>query len=105
MMYKFLFVILLLLSVFFTSAQSRRVNPSTPTPLTSTIGTLNELTVKEMFDEANSYAKTKFAEFESKKIPFSENLYKVTIKEQKQLAAKYAAVTVTRQNLAGEDFY
>lgn len=66
---------------------------------------MNELTVKEMFDEANGYAKMKFAEFESKKIPFSENLYKVTIKEQKQMAAKYAAVGATRQNLAGEDFY
>jgi len=58
-----------------------------------------------MFDEANAYAKTKFAEFEIKKIPFSDNLLKVTIREQKQLAAKYAAAAAMRPNLAGEDFY
>ncbi len=104
-MYKFLVVILFLsFSTFSALAQSRRVNPNAPNTAAST-GAANESSVKEMFDEANAYAKTKFAEFESKKIPFNDNLYKFTIKEQKQMAAKYAAITAARQNLAGEDFY
>lgn len=106
MMYKILTAILFL-SFFIcsVSAQSGRVNPNTPTSVASPTGAINDLTAKEMFDEANSYAKTKFAEFETKKIPFTDNLYNFTVKEQKQMAAKYAAVIAARQNLAGEDFY
>jgi thiol-disulfide isomerase/thioredoxin len=87
-------------------AQSRRVSPNTPQPAASTAAaTMNDLTAEEMFNEANTYSKKKFAEFESKKIPFSDNLFKLTVKEQKQLAAKYATALVTRENLKAEDFY
>jgi thiol-disulfide isomerase/thioredoxin len=87
-------------------AQSRRVSPKTPQPSTSTAtATMNDLTAEEMFNEANTYAKKKFAEFEGKKIPFSDNLFKVTVKEQKQLAAKYAAALSKRENLKAEEFY
>ncbi len=58
-----------------------------------------------MFDEANAYAKKKFAEYESKKTPYSENLRLQTVREQKQLAAKYATLASARENSAGEDFY
>lgn len=58
-----------------------------------------------MFDEANAYNKTKFAEYELKRIPYSENLRIQTEREQKHLAAKYAGIASARQNLAGEDFY
>jgi thiol-disulfide isomerase/thioredoxin len=87
-------------------AQSRRVSPSAPQPAPSTAAVaVKDLTPEEMFNEANTYAKKKFAEFESKKIPFSDNLFKVTVKEQKQLAAKYAAALVARENLKAEEFY
>ena len=87
-------------------AQSRRVNPRAPQPATSTAAVaMNDLTAEEMFNEANTYAKKKFAEFESKKFPFSDNLFKVTIKEQKQLAAKYAGALGARTNLKAEEFY
>ncbi|MDQ3181554.1 MAG: TlpA family protein disulfide reductase [Acidobacteriota bacterium] len=101
----------LFLSLFFLSlsisvfAQSRRVNPNNPPPIASTVSTINDLTVKQMFDEAKVYAKNKFAEFERQKLPFNDSLLKRTVLEQKQLAAKYAASVSTRQNLAGEDFY
>ena len=58
-----------------------------------------------MFDEANAYNRTKFAEYEQKKIPFSENLRLQTEREQKQLAAKYAAFAATRTELSGDDHY
>lgn len=100
----FLSLILLFLSTS-VFAQSRRVNPNNPQPTVTAVSAMNDLTVKQMFDEANVYAKNKFAEFEKQKLPFSESLLKRTVVEQKQLAAKYAALIATRQNLAGEDFF
>lgn len=105
-MYKFLALILLSTLLTISGfAQSGRVNPNAPTPADSTVSAINDLTAEQMFTEANTYAKKKFAEFESKKIPFNDNLYKLTIKEQKQLAAKYAAALSIRPDLKPEDFY
>lgn len=95
-------ILILLLFTLDLAAQSGRVGPnSTPDPN----GPGADMTVKQMFDEANTYSKTKYAEFEKKKVPFNEKLLAQTQKEQKQLAAKYAAVTAARKNLAGEEFY
>jgi thiol-disulfide isomerase/thioredoxin len=58
-----------------------------------------------MFDEANAYNKKKFAEFEQKKIPVSETLIQQTQRERKQLAAKYAAATSRRTDLALDEIY
>ena len=87
-------------------AQSRRVNPNqTPNPATSAVRATNDLTVKQMFDEANTYNKTKFAEYEAKKVPYSERLRLQTEREQRQMAAKYAAIAGTRTGMTGEDLY
>jgi thiol-disulfide isomerase/thioredoxin len=107
MMYKFSVSVLILFLSFCAasvSAQSGRVIQGAPTNST-TADASKGLTAKEMFEEANVYAKTKFAEYESKKIPYTDNLYNVTIKEQKQLAARYAATINKRGDIAGEDFY
>ncbi|HXG84685.1 MAG TPA: hypothetical protein VNI84_11720, partial [Pyrinomonadaceae bacterium] len=104
-MYKFSVLILLLLFLTCSSAaQSGRVIP-TPSPNPAENDSFKDLTVEQLFAEANGYAKNKFAEYEQKKVPFSENIYYFTVREQQKLAAKYAAVANTRQNLAGEDFY
>lgn len=66
---------------------------------------LKEKSVKELFEEANTYVAEKFAEFEKKKIPYNNKLRDKTFSEQQQLAAKYAALSAERENLAGEDFY
>jgi hypothetical protein len=58
-----------------------------------------------MFDEANTYSKTKYAEYDQKKIAYSERLRLLTEREQKQLAAKYASLAAARANLGGEDLY
>ena len=83
-------------------AQSGRTTPKLPDGSTET---LNNPSAGQLFNEANIYAKNKFAEFQAKKIPFSEKLRLQTIQEQKQLAAKNAAILTARNNLAGEDFY
>ncbi len=97
-------IILTILS-FSGFAQSGRVGLNSQLPVSDEIAAKNDLTVKELFEEANAFAKNKFAEFEEKKVPFNEKLYTETIREQKQLAVKYAALAAQRENLAGEDFY
>jgi len=88
-------------------AQSRRVGPGLPKPAVETTQTTTggNRTVKEMFDEANAYNKTKFAEFEQKKVPVSDSLIQQTQRERKQLAAKYAAIVSKRTDLTSEDTY
>ena len=97
---RLVFALLLFITPVLAPAQARRVSP-VPTPS----GVAAELTVKQMFDDANSYTKAKFAEFEQKKIAYSERLRLQTEREQKQLASKYAASASTRTNLTGEDLY
>jgi thiol-disulfide isomerase/thioredoxin len=93
---------ILLLAVC-AAAQSRRVGPGTPVAASSP--TAADKTVKEMFDEANAYNKTKFAEFEQKKLPVSDALIQQTQRERKQLAARYAATVGKRTDLSAEETY
>lgn len=99
------FTILLLALTINNFAQSGRVNQTAQNPANAAANALADLPVKRMFEEVNVYAKTKFAEFAEKKLPFSDKLYKQTLQDRKQLAAKYAAAISARTNLAGEDFY
>ncbi|MFN3419670.1 MAG: redoxin domain-containing protein [Pyrinomonadaceae bacterium] len=79
------------------SGQSGRV----PVKTTSN----DQTTVRELFEEANTYRKKKYEEFEKKKLPVSDNLRQQAEKEQKQLAARYAAASAVRSNLTSEDIY
>jgi thiol-disulfide isomerase/thioredoxin len=102
---KKLLPFILLVTCVFANAQSRRVQQTNPTNQPSQISTATEKSVKEMFDEANTYIKTKAADYEAKKVPFSDRLLTQTKLEQRQLAAKYANAATTRANLVGEDYY
>lgn len=99
--------IFLVFSIFILAlngiAQSRRATPSNTAAAAAT--TEPDRKVKELFDEANTYSRTKFAEYEQKKVAYSEKLRLQTEREQKQLAAKHAAAVSTRENLAGDDLY
>ena len=100
---RFICLIILLALPLSVSAQSGRVGPanSVQTPQASESGK----SAKELFDEANSYNKTKFAEFEQKKVPVSDGLIQQTQRERKQLAAKYAAMVGSRTDLSSEETY
>ena len=87
------------------SAQSGRTVQKTTVSNDSAVNELKNLTAEQMFNQANNYAKLKFAEFERQKVPFSDELLKKTVSEQKQLAAKYATHLSTRENLSPDDFY
>ncbi len=99
---RFVVAIFILTLSLSAVAQSRRVNPA-GMPVVAPVAA--DLTVKQMFDEANSYNKVKFAEYEQKKIAYSERLRLTTEREQRQLAAKYATAASTRSNLTAEDIY
>ena len=92
-LYVLLITLLLAASV---AAQSGRAIKSVAT---------DERPVKELFDEANSYRRIKYEEFEKKKIGVSKFLREQTEKEQKQLAAKLAATAETRTDLTPDDLY
>jgi thiol-disulfide isomerase/thioredoxin len=99
----FLVLILIFSALAFQiAAQSGRVNAGQPS---DSIPESEQPTPKAMYEEANAYSKKKFDEFQQKKIPFSDTLYQQTLREQKQLAAHFAATVLARPNIAGEDFY
>jgi cytochrome c biogenesis protein CcmG/thiol:disulfide interchange protein DsbE len=62
-------------------------------------------TAKQMFDEANEYNRVKFAEYQAKKVPYSEQLRQKTDKERKQLAAKYAAIATAKSSTEPDEIY
>lgn len=62
-------------------------------------------TVKQLFEEVNAYSKAKFNEYAAKKISYSDTLLERTKREQRQLAAKYAALAGAHTYLVGDDFY
>ena len=88
------------------AAQSRRAAQAAPSAAANTPATASaELTVKQMFDEANGYTKAKFTEYAEKKTPYSDALMAKTKLEQRQLAARYATLAGSRQDIAGDDLY
>ncbi|MCW5959890.1 MAG: TlpA family protein disulfide reductase [Pyrinomonadaceae bacterium] len=105
MRFKFYIVLIILIFSSTGSAQSGRTGTSSELPVSDDIALKKELSVKQLFEEANSYARRKVEEFEKKKTPFSDALYQKTIIEEKQLAAKYAAIVSERSDLAGDDLF
>ena len=97
---RILFLLILLTLSLTTAAQSGRIAPrTTPSP-----GGV-EVPIKQMFDEVNGYNKMKFAEFEQKKITYSEKLRLQTELERRQLAAKYATTAATRSKVSADELY
>ncbi len=83
-------------------AQSGRIIPTDTRPPGSAV---NESSAEKMFAEASSYSRQKFAALEEKKIPYSESLRLEIVREQKQLAAKYASQLSAVTGLGGDDLY
>jgi thiol-disulfide isomerase/thioredoxin len=101
---RFLPLFLVLLAAVTLTAQSGRSTLSAPDQ--TSIPVVNaEITVKQMFDEANGYIKARGAEYDAKKVAFSERLFNQARLEQRQLAAKYAATAAERKNMSGDDLY
>ncbi|HSI87480.1 MAG TPA: TlpA disulfide reductase family protein [Pyrinomonadaceae bacterium] len=97
------FFTLLFISLFALTAAGQ--SGRTPEPDRLSAEAADPRPVKVLFDEANAYTRTKFQEFEEKKVKFSDELRLQTVREQKQLAAKYAAVAEARTDLSADDIY
>jgi thiol-disulfide isomerase/thioredoxin len=103
----FLFFLLFLALSGSSFAQANRVRQNPPDSNVASAAASSDagLTAEKMYLEAETYARNKITEFQTKKIPYTDELYRRTLIEQRQLAAKYAATLATRQNLSDEDFY
>lgn len=99
---RYLSIILILFAFLSTSAQSGRTGEGISAKAASAAG---DISVKDMFTEANGYVRTKVDEFEANKVRFSEKLLADTQRQQRQLAARHAAAAGMRKDLAGDDLY
>jgi thiol-disulfide isomerase/thioredoxin len=103
-MKKFLTFILLICALMLLCvngfAQARRI--TTPPPSATA---KEERNGSALFDDASGYAARKFQEYASKKLPFDPKLAEQALKEQKELAARYAAELEARKNLSLDDLY
>jgi thiol-disulfide isomerase/thioredoxin len=90
---------LLLLVPVHTFAQARRITTPPPAALR------DDRTASALYDEAAGYTGKKFQEFANKKLPFDAKLLERTLQEQKELAARYAALLSARPDLSKDDLY
>ncbi len=85
--------------------QSRKPLPSSTKTVAENNLAVKEQTSEQFFNEANNYAKKKFEEFNQKKVPYNDALRQQILREQKQLAARFAAQLTARKSLQNDDFY
>jgi thiol-disulfide isomerase/thioredoxin len=95
-----LFTCALTLSSIDSFAQARRI--TTPPPATTA---KDERSGSALYDEASGYAARKFQEYASRKLPFDPKLADQALKEQKEMAARYASQLEARKNLSLDDLY
>jgi thiol-disulfide isomerase/thioredoxin len=114
-MTRFFSVILILCVSTIAFAQSRRVPPVRTNPAATAPSATAENPISPaaneapkngaaLYEDANTYAKRKFEDYERRKLPYNDELRQTTQREQRQLAAKYAA-QLAAQNPAGDDLY
>lgn len=96
-------MLLVVLSVASVAAQSGRVQTDGPTAESTPKPPV--VAAEQLFAEARDYYRVKVAEFQAKKIPYDDKLELQTQQEQRELAAKNAAILVARPTLATDDLY
>ena len=96
-MFKTSLLILMIAASAF--AQSRRVGPSTAPELS------DARSVKQLFEEANSYANKEFEKLANEGAAYDEELRDRIVREQKELAGRHAARAAARADLKPEDRY
>lgn len=96
-----------LLFVALTASGYARAQETQPTPAANKESKPEneKRTAKVLYDEAKSYLDRMYADFNKQKVPYDQKLEAKTKQEQKDLAAKYAAILETRKSLADADAY
>ncbi|HEV7796580.1 MAG TPA: TlpA disulfide reductase family protein [Pyrinomonadaceae bacterium] len=101
---KFLLLaVLLLLAMSAPDALAQKVQPASSKK--EATAAVEKRPAKVLFEEAQSYVARAYAEFNKQKVPYNQKLEATTKQEQKDLAAKYAAVLEARKSLKDEDYY
>lgn len=100
---KFLMLLVLLFLVMTRGVVAQELRPAAPKKETSSAP--EKRPAKVLFEEARSYVERAYAEFNKQKVPYNQKLEATTKQEQKDLAAKYAAIVEARRPLRGDDFY
>lgn len=90
-------MILLALAISATAQSGPKNNNAEPPP--------EKRTARALFDEAYQYTDRKFIELNKQKVPYDKNIEIKTRQEQKDLAARYAALLASRESLSDADFY
>jgi hypothetical protein len=103
--FAFLIASLLLLSAAGAAAQEQGKPASQPQQKKTNEAKPEKRAAKVLYQEAKSYIDNAFADFNKQKIPYDQKLEAKTKQEQKDLAAKYAAVLQTRKSLSHGDAY
>ncbi|HYE16736.1 MAG TPA: TlpA disulfide reductase family protein [Pyrinomonadaceae bacterium] len=62
-------------------------------------------TAKQLYEEASTYARRKFEEFEKNRLPFDRALEAKTYQEQRDMALRHATLLTERGPLRGTDLY
>jgi thiol-disulfide isomerase/thioredoxin len=99
------FVVLLLLATTSTPYAFSQETEAKPPVKNETNSALEKRSARLLFDEAQSYVNKTFVEFNKQKIPYDQKLEAKTKQEQKDMAAKYAALLQTRKPLADADVF
>jgi len=103
--HKLLILAVWLLMALGSTGYTRAQQPQ-PTPPSKETKPANEKrTAKLLYEDAKSYVDRAYTEFNKQKLPYDHKLEAKTKQEQKDLAAKYAAVLEARKSLPEPDAY
>lgn len=100
-MRKLFFTILLLISVT-TGAFSQSGHAKPPLEEAAPV---DPPSAEKLFTEVSEFATAKFKELEKGKAPYNQPLYEQVLRDQKMLAARYAAELNARTDLPTDDYY
>ena len=78
---------------------------SSPTPATAAEPLSDSRPAKALFEDADKYITRKYEDFNRRKLGFDPKLESTTKQEQKELAARNAAILAARGALTGTDHY
>ncbi|MBX3299665.1 MAG: TlpA family protein disulfide reductase [Acidobacteria bacterium] len=98
---KFYVVVYLLFLSLAAAGQSGRVAGDGSSP----DGKMSDKSVRELFEEAAAYVRTKASEMDAKKVQFSQEILDQIRRDQRMLAARYASIAELRLNRIPEDVY
>lgn len=96
----FSIVLLISVTVFSAVAQSGHAKPALEDAVLT-----EKPSAEKLFTEVSDYATIKFKELEKSKTPYSQPQHEQILREQKMMAARYAAELATRADLPASDFY